>query len=87
MMDRRRFLTALAALPFLRRLAPRPVPVLTTTASEYLRRYYSPVMVPFPFAGDPKFYGGMALLVSGGGSSAGTVTMEVSRDGETWWKA
>jgi hypothetical protein len=39
--NRRRFLAALAAIPFLRRLAPKPA----LTMSEYLKTHYSPEFV------------------------------------------
>lgn len=80
-MNRRRFLAALAAIPFLRRLAPKSVTADGGGPSEVRIRVrnYS----PFPFAGDPHFYGGMQLRAIGL-SGSGPTTWEVSDDGEPW---
>jgi hypothetical protein len=71
-MNRRSFIAALAALSLVGRLAPKA----------------KAVTLPFPFAGDPRFHGGMRLVVYRTGAQDGqTMTMQVSRDGKTWHRA
>lgn len=44
-MNRRRFLVALAEIPLLRCLVPKPKAPPLMTASQYLKRHYSPILV------------------------------------------
>ncbi len=91
-MNRRRFVAALAALPFIGRVASRNVVALKP--GESIRTpwiHLSPkrtgvgrysAALPFPLRGDPRFVPGMVLMI--GSSPDQSVQMRVSRDGMTW---